>query len=57
MEELELEVVIQGIEGLCVAIIAKSTILEKIKLKEMEDPKLKNIHDNLAMEPIRSLKW
>ena len=50
MEELELEVVTCGIEGPCTTIIAEPTILEKIKLKQMEDSKLKKIHDKLAME-------
>ena len=31
--------------------VAKPVILEEIKLRQMEDPKLKKIHDNLAMKP------
>ena len=50
MEELELKVVTQGIEGLCAAIVVESTILGEIKLKQMLDPKLRKIHDNLIME-------
>ena len=48
MEELELEIVTHRIEGLCATIIAEPTILEVIKLKQIEDPILKMIHDNLT---------
>ena len=51
MEELELEVVTCGIEGLCAAIVVEPTIWEEIKLKKMEDLKLKKICDNLTTEP------
>ena len=43
--------VTRGIEALCEAIVVEPTILEEIKLKQMEDPKLKMIHNNLAMKP------
>ena len=45
-----MEVVIRGIEDLCAAIIVEPRILGEIKLKKIEDPKLKKIHDNLTME-------
>ena len=48
MAELELEVVSHGIEGLCATISTELKILEEIKLKQMEDPKLKKIYDNLV---------
>ncbi|GFY87468.1 hypothetical protein Acr_05g0011070 [Actinidia rufa] len=56
MEELELEVISCGIEGLCATIIAEPAILEEIKLRQMEDPKLRKIHDNLAAEPNSEFK-
>ena len=56
MEELELDVVAKGIEGLCATIIAEPAILEEIKLRQMEDPKLKKIYDNLATEPNSEFK-
>ena len=37
-----------GIEGLCATISMELKILEEIKLKQMEDPKLKKIYDNLV---------
>ena len=43
--------VTRGIEGLCETIIVELAILEEIKLKQMEDPKLKKIYDNLATKP------
>jgi hypothetical protein len=39
------------IEGFCAAITAEPAILEEIKLKQMEDPKLKKIHDQMATNP------
>ena len=51
MEELELEVVTPGFEGLCATIVAEPEILGEIRLRQMEDPKLKKIHDNLATKP------
>ena len=46
MEELELEVITRGWESLCATIIPKPAILEEIKLKQMEDIKLKKIFDS-----------
>ena len=46
MEELELKVITRERKGLCATIIAKSVILEEIKLKQMEDLKLKKIFDS-----------
>ena len=48
MEKLEWEVVTRWIDVLCTEIVAEPAILEEIKLKQMEDPKLKKIHDNLT---------
>ncbi|GFS30298.1 hypothetical protein Acr_00g0011230 [Actinidia rufa] len=42
--------------GLCATIIAEPAILEEIKLRQMEDPKLRKIHDNLAAEPNSEFK-
>ena len=46
-----MEVITREIEGLCATIVVEPTILEEIKLKQKKDPKLKTIHNNLAMEP------
>ena len=56
MEKLKLEVVSHGIEGQCAMISAEPTILEKIKLRQMEDPKLNKIYDNLMTTPNTEFK-
>ena len=48
IEELELEIVTPGLKGLCARIVVESKILGEIRLRQMEDSKLKKIHDNLA---------
>ena len=56
VEELELEVVTPGIEGLCATIIVEPKILEEIKLWQMEDSKLKIIYDSLETKQMRNSK-
>ena len=51
MEDLELEVITRGQEGLCAKIIVEPAILEEIKLKQMEDLKLKKIFDSQVANP------
>ncbi|GFS35852.1 hypothetical protein Acr_00g0042510 [Actinidia rufa] len=51
MEELEVEVVTPGLKGLCATMVAEPEILGEIRLRQMEDPKLKKIHENLATKP------
>ena len=46
MEELELEVITLGLDDLCATIVVEPKILGEIRLRQMEDPKLKKIHDN-----------
>ena len=41
MAKLELDVVTCGVGGLCATISAEPTILEEIKLRQMEDPNLR----------------
>ena len=55
MEDLELEVITRGQEGLCAKIIVEPAILEEIKIKKMEDLKLKKIFDSQVVQP--NLEW
>ncbi|XP_057481977.1 uncharacterized protein LOC130768887 [Actinidia eriantha] len=48
MEVLVLEVVIPGLEGLCATMVVELEVLGEIRLRQMKNPKLKKIHDNLA---------
>ena len=56
MEELELEVITPWLEGLCATIVVEPKNLGEIRLRQMEDPKLKKIYDNLAMKPNSEFK-
>ena len=46
-----MEVVTPGLKGLCAPIVVELKILGEIKFRQMEDPRLKKIHDNLATKP------
>ena len=55
MEELELEIVKKR-ESICAAMVVEPTILEEIKQRQMETPKLKKIHKNLVAKPNSEFK-
>lgn len=51
MDRMGLEMVIQGSNAICTAIIARPAILEEIKLKQKDDPKLQKIREQLEAAP------
>ena len=45
---MKLKVVTSRLVDLCTTIVAELKFLREIRVGQMEDPKLKKIHDNLA---------
>jgi len=51
IDQLELEVVIRGTEGILAMYVAQPAILEEIKIRQKEDPKLQKIREGVERVP------
>lgn len=51
LDKMEVDLVLQGQEATIAAVMAQPTLLEEIKLRQMEDETLKKICDELETKP------